>query len=166
MTWTPERLFAVLDELAIGTTTVTHRAVFTVEEARELRDELPGAHTKSLFLRDKKGRLALVTMDADRRADLATIATRLGTGRLSFGSPRRLADHLGVEPGSVSPFAVVNDPAGDVTVALDRALLAAEVLWLHPLVNTMSTAIAPRDLVRFLEAVGHPPATIDPAAAR
>ncbi len=158
MTWTPERLLAHLDELGVATRTVHHRAVFTVEEARTLRHRLPGGHTKSLFLRDKKGRMILATIDADRRADLEAIASQAGTRRLSFGSPRRLDLRLGVVPGAVSPFAVVNDPEGLVPVWLDATLMAHDVVWLHPLDNTMSTSIAPADLVRFLETVGHPPA--------
>jgi len=157
VSWRPARLLAFLDELGISTRTVEHEAVFTVEEARALRGDLPGGHTKSLFLRDKKGMLALVTMPADERADLDGLARRIGSRRLSFASPRRLAAYLGVEPGSVSPFAVVNDPSGEVPVWLARELIGEDVVWLHPLVNTVSTAISPADLLRFLDAVDHSP---------
>jgi Ala-tRNA(Pro) deacylase len=155
-TWTSERLFGYLDELGIGTSTLEHDPVYTVEEARHLR-RLPGGHCKSLFLRNKKGRMWLVTTEQDRTIDLATLAASLGAGRLGFASPRRLLTYLGVEPGAVSPFGVVNDPDGEVTVALDRALTEHERINLHPLDNSMTTSIATEDLIRFLEATQHPP---------
>jgi Ala-tRNA(Pro) deacylase len=153
----PEDLFARLDQLGIATTTLTHAPMFTVADSRELRGSLPGTHCKCLFLCDKKGRMWLVAAPEDRIVDLKALAVTLGAGRLSFGSPERLMTHLGVVPGSVTPFAVINDTAGAVTAVVDRALLAAETVNFHPLVNTATTAIRPDDLVRFMEACAHTP---------
>lgn len=154
-------LLARLAELRIPARTVTHPAVFTVAEARQHRDDLPGTHTKSLFLRDKKGAMWLVVCLEDRAVDLRSLAERLGTRHLSFGSPERLQRHLGVVPGAVSPFAVVHDTAGEVRVVLDAGVLALDPVNLHPLDNTMTTAIAGADLLRFLESEGHPPQLLD-----
>lgn len=158
---TPEQLFARLRELGIEAATVTHPPMFTVAESRGLRGSLPGTHCKCLFLRDKKGRLWLVATPEDRAVDLKALAAKIGAGRLSFGSPERLMAHLGVVPGSVTPFAIINDAGGAVTVILDRALLAADVVNFHPLVNTATTSIRPADLVRFIEACGRTPLICD-----
>jgi Ala-tRNA(Pro) deacylase len=158
---TPEHLFARLDQLGIATTTVTHAPMFTVADSRELRGSLSGTHCKCLFLRDKKGRMWLVATVEDRTLDLKALAGKLDAGRLSFGSPERLMTHLGVAPGSVTPFAVINDAAGSVTAVIDRALLAVETVNFHPLVNTATTSIRPADLVRFMESCGHTPVICD-----
>ena len=123
---------ARLAELGIASTTVEHEAVFTVEQSQSLRERLPGAHTKNLFVVDKDGRAALVVAKDDTRVDLKMAAKRLGLGRLSFGKPERLLDLLGVTPGSVTPFAQINDPEGRVIVAVnegvfDRPLTAEKV---------------------------------------
>jgi Ala-tRNA(Pro) deacylase len=154
-------LFARLAELAIPARTVEHPPAFTVEQAKALRGELAGAHIKNLFLRNKKGAMWLVTCLEDRPLDLKALGERLGAGRLSFGSARRLMDHLGVIAGAVTPFAAINDRNGAVQVVLDRALLAFDLVNCHPLVNSMTTAIGPDDLVRFLEAEGHDPRFLD-----
>jgi hypothetical protein len=122
------------------------------------------AHKVNLFLRNKKGVMWLVTCLEDRRIDLKDLGGRLGAGRLSFGSAERLMHYLGVLPGAVTPFAVVNDHGCAVTVALDHALLDLDPVNCHPLTNTRTTAIAARDLVRFLEAEGHPPQIVEFAA--
>ncbi len=123
---TPDDLFRRLAELGIETRTLSHPPVFTVEEAKALRAELPGAHTKNLFLRNKKGVQWLVVCDADLILDLKILSRCFGAGRLSFASPRRLMTHLGVIPGAVTPFAVINDAGGQVSVVLDRKILEAE----------------------------------------
>ena len=146
-----------LEELDIRTTTVRHPPVFTVEEAKALRGDLPGCHTKNLFVRDRKGVMWLVVCREDRRVDLAALAQELGCGRLSFGSPDRLMRYLGVIPGAVTPFAVINDRSGRVGVAMDRGMVAHAPWNFHPLDNAMTTAIEPADMVRFLEAQGHAP---------
>lgn len=158
---TPDELLSFLSELGIETRTVEHPPVFTVDEAQRLRGDLPGAHSKSLFLRDKKGRMWLVVTMEDRSIDLKDLARRLGSGRLSFGSPDRLMRHLGVIPGAVSPFGVINDRSGVVEVALDRELLDADPLNFHPLDNSRTTAISATDLRRFLKATGHEPVVLD-----
>lgn len=158
---TQETLLARLSDLGISGRTVSHPPVYTVEEAKAHRDDLPGGHTKNLFLKDKKGRMFLVTADEDRDIDLKSLRDKLGCKPLSFASAERLMTYLGVEPGSVTPLAVVNDSEGAVTMALDRSLLAHPWINVHPLVNTATTALVPTDLVRFLEICGHPPLMID-----
>jgi Ala-tRNA(Pro) deacylase len=134
-----------------------HPPVFTVEEAKALRGQIGGCHTKNLFLRNKKGAMWLVVCPEDRSIDLKSLATQLGAGRFSFCSADRLMKYLGVIPGAVSPLAILNDTGRKVRVVLDRALLSAEALNFHPLDNAMTTAIHPGDFVRFLEAELHPP---------
>lgn len=155
---TPADLFAFLDRLQIKHHTVSHPAAFTVAESRHLHEQIPGGHSKNLFLKDKRGALKLVVALQDAVIELKSLHRRLGaTGRFSFGSPELLRETLGIEPGSVTPFAAINDQEGRVEVTLDQAMLAHETLNFHPLVNTMTTSIAREDLLRFLEATGHPP---------
>jgi len=132
-----------------------------VEEAKQVRRDLPGAHTKSLFVRDKKGVMWLVVALEDRPVDLASVARRLGCKRFSFGSGERLMRFLGVQPGAVSPLAVLNDRTGAVSVALDEGLRGHDVWNLHPLDNEHTTAIRAEDMLRFMVAVGHPPHWVD-----
>jgi len=154
----PDDLFAYLQSLSIPHQTGWHTAVFTVEEARALRGESAGGHTKNLFLRDKKGVPFLVVAQEDTPIELKSLHRLLGaSGRFSFGSAELMGGLLGVEPGSVTPFAVINDTAARVTVVLDAAMMAHEVLHFHPLVNTGTTTISRQDLVKFLEATGHKP---------
>jgi len=155
---TPAALFGYLDRLGIAHSTVTHPAAFTVAESRDLHESIPGAHSKNLFVKDKKGAVFLITALQDTQIDLKSLHRVLGaSGRLSFGSPERLLALLGVTPGSVTPFAVMNDTGRQVSVILDAALMARPLLNFHPLINTMTTAVARDDLLRFLEAAGHPP---------
>jgi Ala-tRNA(Pro) deacylase len=158
---TPAELFARLGELGIAVSTVEHPAVFTVEEARRHRGDLPGTFTKNLFLRDKKGAMWLVVCLESRAVDLRVLAERIGAKHLSFGSPERLLRHLGVIPGAVSPFAIINDTERAVRVVLERDVLAQNPVNLHPLDNARTTAIAAADLLRFLEAEGHQPELLD-----
>ncbi len=157
----PQQLFAKLATLGIAQRTVEHPPVFTVEEAKALRGNLPGHHIKNLFLRNKKEEMWLVVALEDRAIDLKRLGEALGAGRLSFGSPDRLRRHLGVEPGSVTPFALVNDETHLVRLALDRGVAEGGPVNAHPLVNTMTTAIAPADLLRLFEATGHAPRWLD-----
>jgi Ala-tRNA(Pro) deacylase len=144
-----------------------HAAVMTVEESEQLVPPLPGAKTKNLFLRDKKGaRHFLVTVPAARIVDLNALGTVLGTGRLGFASPERLLKHLAITPGSVSLLALVNDSAGAVEFILDRSLWEADAVHAHPLTNTATVILAHADLEVFLRATGHVARVIDvPAAA-
>jgi len=157
----PEALLQRLDALGIATRTVEHAPVFTVEEAKALRGTLPGGHIKNLFLRNKKEEMWLVVVEEDRRIDLKALGEKLGAGKLSFGSPDRLMRHLGVLPGAVTPFAVINDKERAVRLVFDQALLGFDPLNCHPLVNTRTTALSPAGLVKFLEAEGHPPLLLD-----
>lgn len=157
----PDDLFARLAELGVEAETVSHRPVFTVEEAKAFRGELRGCHTKNLFLRNKKGTtMWLVVCPEDRTVDLKQLGAQIGADRLSFGSADRLMKYLGVIPGAVSPLAVLNDKQRKVRVVLDRALLGAEALNFHPLDNGMTTTIHPDDFVRYLEAELHTPKII------
>ncbi len=161
----PEELLARLEELGIEARLHRHPPVRTVEEAQARKGDLPGAHTKNLFLRDKKGRMWLVVALHDRDVDLKALAPVLGArGRLSFGSAERLMRHLGVEPGAVSAFAVLNDRAGEVGVALDEGLRELETWNAHPLDNRLTLALPGSDVVRFLRDHDHPPVWVDLAS--
>jgi len=155
---TPAELFAALDRLGIAHPTVNHPPLFTVEQSQELRGQIPGGHTKNLFLRDKRGALYLVTAEENAAIELKSLHRRLGaSGRFSFGSADLLMDTLGVAPGAVTPLGAINDTEGRVTVVLDAGLMQHAVINCHPLTNTMTTSLARTDLVRFLEETGHPP---------
>jgi len=154
----PDDLFAYLDSLGIAHETVTHPPAFTVEQGRALRGAVAGGHTKNLFLRDKKGVPFLVVAGEDAAIELRGLHRLLGaSGRFSFGSAELMRELLGVEPGSVTPFAVINDTARRVTVVLDAAMVAHPVLNFHPLKNTGTTTISREGLLKFLESTGHLP---------
>jgi Ala-tRNA(Pro) deacylase len=158
MSATPDDLFALLDRLGIAYSTVTHPPLFTVEQSRELRGQISGAHTKNLFLIDRKDRLFLVVAEESAEIDLKRLHRRIGaSGRLSFGKPDLLRATLGVDPGSVTAFAAMNDKECRVTILIDAALAAQKEINCHPLVNTGTTRIATADLLRFLGETGHEP---------
>ena len=157
----PQQLFARLDQLGVAHRTVEHPPVFTVEEAKALRGNLPDHHIKNLFLRNKKEEMWLVVALEDRAIDLKRLGEVLGAGRLSFGSAERLKRTLGVEPGSVTPLALANDAAHAVRLVLDRGVAEGGPVNAHPLVNTMTTALTPADLLRFFAATGHTPRWLD-----
>ncbi len=158
---TRDELFARLAELGVATTTHEHPPVFTVAEARRHCGHLPGGHCKSLFLKSKKGELWLAVTLEDRRVDLKALAGALGCARLSFGRPELLAEALGVTPGSVTPFALINDRGRRVGVALDSAMMDMDVVNYHPLNNDATTAIAPQGLSAFIAWCGHAPRVLD-----
>ena len=158
---TPDQLFQRLDQFGIAHQTYHHPPVFTVAEAVALRGQLPGGHCKSLFLKDKKGGLWLLVALEEQPIDLKALAATLGAPRFSFGSADLLYQALGVRPGSVTPFALVNDAALRVKVVLDRTMLNHDPLNYHPLENDRTTAIAPPDLLRFIADCGHRPLIID-----
>jgi Ala-tRNA(Pro) deacylase len=152
----PQDLFAELDRLGLRHKTITHPPVFTVEEAKQLRGKIDGGHTKNLFLKDKKDQLFLGVTLEDVAVDLKALAPLIGArSRLSFASADLLREHLGVEPGSVTPFALFNNRTLTVTPVLDEAMLAAHPLNFHPLENTATTAISSADLLKFVAACGH-----------
>jgi Ala-tRNA(Pro) deacylase len=154
---TRQDLFARLAELGIATRTVEHEPLFTVAESSRLERKLPGAHTKNLFLKDEGGDLFLVVAKSTTRVDLKTLARTLKAGRFSFGKPELLMEALGVPPGSVTAFAVINDPKGRVRVVIDAELMKHDSMNCHPLENTATTNIARDDLLRFIRLSGHEP---------
>jgi Ala-tRNA(Pro) deacylase len=154
---TRQNLFARLAELGIETHTVEHEALFTVAESSKLERELPGAHTKNLFLKDEDGDLFLVVAQTTTRVDLKVLARTLGAGRFSFGKPELLMEALGVPPGSVTAFAVINDGARRVRLVIDAELMRHDSINCHPLENTATTNIARDDLLRFIRSCGHEP---------
>lgn len=159
--WTPAQLLERLQVLGLETRTVEHNPVFTVEESIDCRGDLPGGHCKNLFLKNKKGQMWLVSMLEDDRLDIKALGQAIGGERLSFCKPDRLMAFLGVIPGSVTPFSVVNDDDKAVNVILQARMMAETPIHFHPLRNHMTTAIKPDDLVTFLEAEGHPPTILD-----
>ena len=161
---TRDELFALFAELGIDQRTVEHPAVFRVGEGEAIKAALPGGHTKNLFLKDSKGQLWLVSALQDTQIDLKAMPNVIGSARLSFGSPDAMASALGVTPGSVTAFALINDAGHAVRFVLDAALADADPVNFHPLVNTATTAISQADFRRFLAALGVEPLIVDFAA--
>ena len=153
-------LFARLHQLGVPVETHRHPPVFTVAEAKVLRGTLPGLHTKNLFLKDKKGVLWLVVAVEDRAVDLKALRHKIGAAPLSFASAATLRAHLGVESGSVTPFALINDTEAQVRIVLDAEMMAADTLNFHPLANTATTAIAPDGLIAFIRSCGREPLVV------
>jgi len=154
---TRQQLLDRLNTLGIETSTKEHAPVYTVEEARALRGEIPGGHCKNLFLKDDKGNLWLIVCLEEAEVDLKAAPAKIGSRRLSFGRAELLREVLGVEPGSVTPFGLINDTEQRVNVVLDAGMMAHELLNYHPLENTATTTIRAADLVAFIRACGHEP---------
>jgi len=154
---TKDDLFARFAELGIKTETKTHDPVYTVEEARALRGEIAGGHCKNLFLKDKKGAVWLVVCLEDAQIDLKSLPEKIGSARISFGKPDLLMEVLGIEPGSVTPFALINDTETRVNVVLDARMIEHKIVNYHPLENTATTSIAANDLIEFIRSCGHRP---------
>lgn len=157
---TADQLLARLGALGIEATTYRHAPAFTVEEGNAVWGDIPGIHCKNLFLKDAKGTLWLVTAPADRKIDLKGLPAMIGSARLSFGSPDRLREALGIEPGSVTPFALINDLGRRVSVVLDSWMMDQPLVNFHPLRNDMTTTVSPSGLRRFLEDTGHVPLVV------
>lgn len=157
-------LFALFDQLGIAHTTLDHPPVFTVEEGEAIKADLPGGHTKNLFLKDKKGQLVLVSALGGTAVRINRLHRLIGCQRLSFAKEDVLFAALGVRPGSVTAFALMNDIDGAVTFVLDTALLNTDPVNFHPLSNDATTAIARDDLLTFAKATGHDPLIVDFAA--
>lgn len=155
---TPPKVLEKLDELGVEHQTITHPPLYTVEQAKQVEFELPGAHTKNLFLRNKKGRMFLFTVESDHKVDLRALRDELQRpgGQFAFASTERLGKYLGVVPGAVSPLALLNDHEGKVEFFIQESLLKQEWIYLHPCRNTHSTRLTTVDLVRVLEAWQHP----------
>jgi len=154
-------LFALLDRLGVAHSTLEHPAVFRVGEGDEIKAALPGGHTKNLFLKDSKDQLWLVSALGETRIDLKALPAFIGSARLSFGSEARLQDALGVKPGSVTVFAMINDHDRRVRLVLDKGLFDHALVNFHPLANTATTAVTPEGMMRFLEHLGVQPVIID-----
>ena len=164
---TPKDLFARLDALGIAHATTPHRPVFTVEESADLKAQMPGGHSKNLFLKDKKGALFLLCALGESAIDLNAVSKLIGAGRFSFGSPTLLMQHLGVTPGAVTLFALINDPEHHVALLLDEGFFAHEVVNFHPLRNDATTSISAGAMLDFIAALGRTPIriTFDAAGA-
>jgi Ala-tRNA(Pro) deacylase len=156
-----ETLYAQFDALGIVYKTHDHAPVFTVEESAQIKADLPGGHTKNLFLKDKSGALFLVCALAETQVPVNKLHKVLGCKRLSFGKPDLLLEYLGVTPGSVTVFSVINDPEAKVGLVLDKALLDHEIVNFHPLKNDATTAISSNDLLTFVKAVHSDPLVLD-----
>jgi Ala-tRNA(Pro) deacylase len=154
---TPEDLFAYFDRLGIAHATHPHRPIFTVEEGADLKAQLPGGHSKNLFLKDKKGQLFLLSALGDTVIDLNAVSKAIGAGRFSFGSAERLMENLGVTPGSVTLFALINDPERKVRLLLDEGFFEHDLVNFHPLKNDATTAISPADMLKFIRSLGREP---------
>jgi len=155
---TPQELLAFLDHLGVDHETIEHPPLHTVEESRASRGEIPGGHSKNLFVKDKKSRLFLLTLGEDTPIDLKRVHEKIGaSGRVSFGSADLLEEVWGVRPGAVTPFGAINDKTARVTVVLDSELMAHARVNFHPLVNTQTTGLSSEGLLTFLRATGHAP---------
>lgn len=160
MSATSEDLFDLLQTLGITVKTREHAPVFTVEEAKAVHDGIDGGHCKNLFCKDEKGALWLIVALEDSIINLKTASSKIGSRRLSFGKPDLLMDVLGVEPGSVTPFGLINDKAVRTNVILDQCMMEHDALNFHPLQNTATTTIRSADLVTFIAACGHSPRVV------
>lgn len=162
----PESLMAKLESLSISYKLHHHQAVYTVEESEKLDRDIPGTHCRNLFLRDKKKKNYLVVLQNATEVDMKKLPPVIGSDRLSFGSADRLWEFLGVRPGSVCPFAVVNDNEKQVKVLLDRSMMETDIVNYHPLLNTMTVSLKPADLIKFIEDCGHEAHIVDLSPAR
>ena len=154
---TRDDLFARFAALGIAVTTVDHAPVFTVEEAHKVHGDIPGGHCKNLFLKDEKGAVWLIVCLEDAQVDLKAAPARIGSKRLTFGKPELLMEIMGVEPGSVTPFGLINDTANRAQVILDQRMMDHALLNYHPLKNDATTTITAQDLIAFIRSCGHAP---------
>ncbi len=158
---TPADVFAKLDGLGIEHQTVSHRPLRTVEDSKAVRDGVPGGYSKNLFLRNKKGRMILVTLHEDRVVNLKALGEMLEMGKPSFASPQRLMHFLGVIPGAVTPLAVINDTGRQVTAILDKSLLDLHPLHFHPCDNSMTTTLGAPGLLQYMQSCHADPLVLD-----
>jgi len=164
MAATRQDLFDLLDELGVVTQSHDHAPIFTVEEGRDLKANWPGGHSKNLFLKDKKGALFLISAKDDTEINLKRLPKLIGCARLSFGTPELMQQVLGITPGSVTGFALINlrgENARKLKFILDARLMACDPIHFHPLMNDATTAIAPKDFLTFARACGHVPEIVD-----
>jgi len=161
-----EELFEYLDKLNISHTTYEHAPIFTVEEGADIKTSMPGGHTKNLFLKDKAGRFFLICAIGQTPIPINKLHPILGCKRLSFGKPEPLMELLGMTPGSVTLFSVLNDTEKLVTLILDADLMNHDIVNFHPLLNDATTAISSADMITFAKATGHDPIILDFAKLR
>lgn len=159
------QLFAFLDAQGVAHRTVEHAPVFTAAEGEAIKADMPGGHTKNLFLKDKKGALVLISALQSTQIALNQLHKVIGGARLSFGSADLLEETLGVTPGSVTAFAIINDPGHRVRFILDQALMAHDIVNFHPLKNDATTALTSPDLIAFVRALGREPEVLDLGAS-
>ena len=154
---TSDALFEVLKSQNIAFTLHHHDPIFTVEEGLHLKAQIPGTHCRNLFLKDKKGKMFLITAANETKIDLKALPGRLGCGRLSFASKERLMEYLGIYPGAVTPFTAINDTNHAVTMIMDKTMMEADIINVHPLDNAMTIGLTPADLLKFFDHTGHKP---------
>lgn len=152
--------------LGVDFTLTHHEPVFTVAESEAVDKQIAGTHCRNLFLRDKKKNNYLLVLQNATEVDMKKLPDVIGSDRLSFGSAERLWEYLGVRPGSVCPYAIINDTAGEVKILLDKSMMETDIVNYHPLLNTMTIGVKPRDLIKFIESTGHIPHIVDLEPAR
>ena len=162
----PEALMEVLRGLGIAFTLHHHEAVFTVAESEAVDAQIPGTHCRNLFLRDKKKNNFLLVLQNATDVDIKKLPEVIGSDRLSFGSAERLWEYLGVRPGSVCPYAIINDTGHTVKILLDKSMMETDTVNYHPLLNTMTIGVKPADLIKFIESTGHIPHIVDLGPAK
>lgn len=166
MPTSPQSLMDSLRALGIDFTVHHHKAVFTVAESEAVDSQIEGTHCRNLFLRDKKKNNFLLVLQNATDVDIKKLPGIIGSDRLSFGSADRLWEYLGVRPGSVCPYAIINDTGHNVKILLDKSMMGTEIVNYHPLLNTMTISLRPADLVTFIESTGHTPHIVDLAPAK
>lgn len=158
---TPDDVFNALNKLNIKHSNISHAPMRTVADSQALREGVAGGYSKNLFLRNRKGKMVLVTLLEHRTVDLKALGTQLGIGKPSFASPQRLMNYLGVIPGAVTPLAVINDVTQVVTAVLDKSLLSMDPLHFHPCDNHMTTTISSEGLLAYMKSLHLDPVIID-----
>lgn len=162
---TPQDILDILDDLGISYKLYEHEPIFTVAEGEHLKAGMPGVHCRNLYMRDNKKNNILVVAANETDIDLKKLPDLLECGRLSFGSPERLWEYLGIRPGSVNPFTVINDKNNDVALYLDAKMMEADIMNVHPMDNAKTVGLPPSDLLRFLDKIGHAYKVIDLSSA-
>jgi Ala-tRNA(Pro) deacylase len=159
-------LMAGLKKLGIDFTLYHHEAVFTVAESNKVDAGIEGTHCRNLFLRDKKKKNFLLVLQNATDVDIKKLPEIIGSDRLSFGSADRLWEYLGVRPGSVCPFSIINDTNHQVKILLDKSMMETEIVNYHPLINTRTVGLKPADLIKFIESTGHEAHIVDLSPAK
>lgn len=162
---TPEDLLAYFEKIDVSVNLYEHERVFTVSESQHLKKNIPGLHCRNLFLRDKKKKNYLVVAANETSVDLKKLPALIESDRLSFGSADRLWQYLGVRPGSVCPFAIINDKDNEVKIILDKFMMDSEIVCYHPMENNMTVGLSPKDLLKFIDSCEHEPHIVDLAQA-